>query len=188
MCWLCFNSHRFHPHTFSLLFFCLQPKSKLYHAKFAGTNHQVSTMESSHVRDARYVIVNSNSSVLDISLCFKDTGKSEFMISVEMQTGFLQTESAEQRSLLLPPPEELPHWQDKPQPMPTLPPAEMSRSRNVQRWWGLLYVTIFWSIPRNDHHWLAVSYLWCLSVYTNSYWSYLHTSAYRGAHMHCHGW
>lgn len=46
-------------------------------------------------------------------------------------SGFLQTEPTEQCVLLLPPPEELPHRQDQPQPLPTLPAAEVSRSWNV---------------------------------------------------------
>lgn len=39
---------------FSVLSLCLQPKLKLYHAKSAETNHQVSTMESLRVRDVRW--------------------------------------------------------------------------------------------------------------------------------------
>lgn len=145
----CCSQHVFLQRMSFVSSLCLQPKSKLYRAKSAETNHQVSTTESLHVRDVRWV----NALFHQIIIFFWGGGlryllthersvfyghESVLMLIVYMCLGFLQTESAEQCSLLLPPPEELPHRQNKPQPLPTLPPAEMSRPRNVQRWWGLM--------------------------------------------------
>lgn len=55
--------------TFSFLSLFFQPKLKLYHAKSAATNHQVSTMESLLVRDARWDFVSSKRGLSVVRNC-----------------------------------------------------------------------------------------------------------------------
>lgn len=78
-------------HVFSVLCFCSQPKSKLYHAKSAETNHQVSIMESLRVRDVRWDLIHYFVKACFVCLCFKIVNsimqvgcKSVFMLFVDI--------------------------------------------------------------------------------------------------------
>lgn len=115
---------------------CPQLKSRSSPARSAGTSPQGSTMESSPAKAARW----GSKYKRGRTLATKFNVQSSFLPCLMLWcvhspgAGLLPPQSAEQRHVLVFPPEELPDRPDQPQPLPALPLAKVSCSGHEQRW------------------------------------------------------